>query len=277
MGLLWVGSFFALAPGPMLEGLLRFELLRPPDGELDPWRRLLAVAGESHVGVFALSALGLLVALARTRRREAVAERLFAAAWLLTVATFLSSKSYWVQYNAHLAPTTAVHSGLGASLVLGWADLRSRRLVALATGAVALAALSPLPAAIDSAKQVDRGLLALGRTVRTSVPPEAALCTFEPSWAIAAGRLPGLPRGAPALVDPYGLMLHDALGGSERFPHANAAFEDERSQRTVLPLLSRCEVLVLNGRGEWQLSAASESWVQEHFTREGLLWKRLRR
>ncbi|NVJ22489.1 glycosyltransferase family 39 protein [Myxococcus sp. AM011] len=274
VGLLWLGPFFALAPAAMFDGLLRFQLLRPPDGEPDVWQRLLMILGEGRTGLSALCLWGLVVALARTCRREAVAERLFSAAWLLTVATFLSSKSYWTQYNAHLAPTMAVLAGLGASVLLRWADTRSRKQAALVTATVMLIALSPLPAAIRSANQRDRFLLTLGHTLRVAVPGDSALCTFEPAWAIAAGRLPGIPRGAPVLVDPYGLMLNDALGTPGRFANAGAAFEDERSQRTMLPLLSRCDYLVLEGRGEWQLSSASERWVQEHFVREGTFWRR---
>ncbi|WP_338869298.1 hypothetical protein [Myxococcus stipitatus] len=275
VGLVWLGPFFALAPTAMLDGLLRFQLLRPPDGELDVWRRLLLILREGHVGLTALSLLGLLLALSRTGRREAVAERLFSAAWLLTVATFLSSKSYWIQYNAHLAPTMAVLAGLGASVPLRWAQTRSRTQAALVTATVILLALSPLPVAIRAAKQSDRGLLALGNTLRNAAPTDAALCTFEPAWAIAAGRIPGIPRGAPVLVDPYGLMLSDSLGGPGRFANAAAAFEDERSQRSMLPLLERCDVLVLGGRGEWQLSSSSEHWVQQHFRNEGPLWRRV--
>ncbi|MFY2561511.1 hypothetical protein ACN469_28185 [Corallococcus terminator] len=274
-GLLWVGPFFALAPGPMFEGLLHFQLLRPPDGELDTWRRLVTMLGERHLGVSVLSGVGLLVVLVRARRREAVAERLFAGAWLLTCAVFLSSKSYWGQYNASLAPATALLAGLGASWLLDWADARSRRFAVAMAGVVGLAALSPLPASLRDAQQRDRGLLALGHDIRAHVSPDSALCVFEPAWGIVAGRLPGIPQGSPALVDPYGLMLHDALGGAERYASAAAAFEDERSQRTMLALLESCDVLVLNGRGEWQLSAASERWVQTHFAREGPLWRRL--
>ncbi|NOK05636.1 DUF2029 domain-containing protein [Myxococcus xanthus] len=274
VGLVWLGPFFALAPSAMLDGLLRFQVLRPPDGESDVWRRLLMVLGDGRMGFSVLCVWGLVVALARTRRREAVAERLFAAAWVLTLVTFLSSKSYWAQYNAHLAPTMAVLAGLGASVVLSWADTRSRTQAALVTTTVMLIALSPLPAAIRSANQRDRFLLTLGSALRASVPPDSALCTFEPAWAIAAGRLPGIPEGTPVLVDPYGLMLNDALGTPGRFAHAGAAFEDERSQRTMLPMLARCDILVLEGRGEWQLSSASERWVHEHFVREGRFWRR---
>lgn len=274
VGLVWVGPFFALAPGPMFEGLLRFQLLRPPDGELDTWRRLLTMLGERHLGVSLLSGVGLLVALVRARRREAVAERLFAGAWLLTCAVFLSSKSYWGQYNASLAPATALLAGLGAAWLLDWAEARSRGFAALMMGVVGLAALSTLPASLREAQQRDRGLLALAHDIRANVAPDSALCVFEPAWGIAAGRLPGIPKGSPALVDPYGLMLHDALGGPERHASAAAAFEDEQSQRTVLPMLARCDVLVLNGRGEWQLSAASERWVRERYVQEGVLWRR---
>ncbi|QSQ28490.1 hypothetical protein JY651_42135 [Pyxidicoccus parkwayensis] len=274
VGALWLGPFFVLAPEAMVDGLLRFQLLRPPDGELDVWRRFVAAVGERHIGISVLGAVGLAVALARMRRREAVAERLFSAAWLLTLATFLSSKSYWVHYNAQLAASQAVLAGLGAAWVLGLAERRSRKVAALVALAVGVAVLSPLRAVIELAKQKDRGLLALGSMLRASIPKDAALCTFEPSWSIVAGRLPGLPRGAPALVDVYGLMLHDALDGPERFSHVNNAFEDERSQRSVIPLLARCDYVILNGRGEWQLSATSERWLEEHFTRDGLVWKR---
>jgi hypothetical protein len=230
--------------------------------------------GEWHIGLCLLAALGLLGALARLRQRDAVAERLFAVAGLLTVATFLLSKSYWAQYNAHLAPTTAVLAGLGAALALRWGRARSRPLALFVTAVAGLACLSPLPAAIGSARQKHHGLLALADAIRAAVPPTAALCAFEPAWAVAAGRLPGIPQGAPVLVDPYGLMLHDALSGPARFTHAGAAFEDAQSQRAIRSLLERCDFLVLGGRGEWQLNAATEHWIQAHFTREGPLWRR---
>ncbi|WP_238539806.1 ArnT family glycosyltransferase [Corallococcus macrosporus] len=273
-GLIWLGPFLVLAAEPMLEGLLRFQVMRPPDGELSTARRLLTMLGESHWGGALLSLLGLAVALGRLRRRDAVAERLFSAAWLLTVAAFLSAKSYWGQYNAGLAPAAALLSGLGASQLLLRAERHSRRFAAAVTLAVGLAALSALPVALRSANQRERGLLAIGGSIRAAVPPDAPLCAFEPAWAIAAGRLPGLPVGSPALVDPYGLMLNDALDGPSRFASAAAAFADDRTQRTVLPMLARCDALVLLGRGEWQLSAASERWVDEHFTRDGDVWKR---
>ncbi|MCE9672168.1 hypothetical protein LY474_30610 [Myxococcus stipitatus] len=274
VGLAWLGPFFVLAPSAMFDGLLRFQLLRPPDGELGAWSRLLMILGDGRVGLSVLCVWGLVVALSRTRRREAVAERLFAAALVLTLATFLSSKSYWTQYNAHLAPTMAVLAGLGASVLLHWADTRSRTRFAFIAATVMLIVLSPLPSAIRSANQRDRFLLALGSELRASVPKDSALCTFEPAWAIAAGRLPGIPEGTPVLVDPYGLMLNDALTSPATFASAGAAFEDAHSQRTILPLLARCDGLVLEGRGEWQLSPASERWVQEHFVREGAFWRR---
>ncbi|NPC85562.1 hypothetical protein HPC49_46155 [Pyxidicoccus fallax] len=77
------------------------------------------------------------------------------------------------------------------------------------------------------------------------------------------------------LVDSYGLMLHDALEGPERFTHAGAAFESEQSQHTMRSMLERCDFLAVEGRGEGQLSASSERWVQEHFAREGFVWKRI--
>ncbi|WP_226994258.1 glycosyltransferase family 39 protein [Myxococcus hansupus] len=273
-GLVWMGPFLVMAAEPLLEGLLRFQVLRPPDGVLEPSIRLRLLMGESHWGVSVLSLLGLAVALVRSRRRDAVAERLFSVAGLLTVAVFLSSKSFFSHYNASLAPVTAVLSGLGASWVLAWADQRSRRFAVAATGVLGLTALSTLSEAIRLSKQRDRGLLVIGGAIRAAVPADASLCAFEPGWAIAAGRLPGVPLGNPILVDPYGFMLHGAVGATARFATAAAAFEDESTQHTVKPLLERCDYLVLLGRGEWQLSAASERWVGERFTREGDVWKR---
>nr|WP_236673602.1 glycosyltransferase family 39 protein [Comamonas sp. JC664] len=273
-GLVWMGPFVLLSAEPLVEGLLRFQMLRPPDGVLEPASRLRLMLGESHWGISVLSLLGLVVALARSRRRDAVAERLFSTAWLLTVAVFMSSKSFYNHYNASLAPITAVLCGMGAAWVLSWAEARSRRFAVALTVAVGLTAFSTLPEAINWAKQRDRGLLAIAGAIRAAVPPESALCAFEPAWAIAAGRLPGVPKGSPLLVDPYGFMLHGAVGAPERFATAAAAFEDESTQHTVKPLLERCDSLVLLGRGEWQLSAASERWVGERFTREGDVWKR---
>ncbi|MCP3100207.1 hypothetical protein LZ198_15145 [Myxococcus sp. K15C18031901] len=274
VGLVIVGPFLALAPGPVVDGLLRFQLLRPPDGELSASRRMVSMLAEGHAGVAALGLLGLVVALVRWRRDEALAERLFGAAWLLTVATFLSARSYWVHYNASLAPTTALLAGLGASVVRSWASARPRWVGWGATALVGLAVLATLPDALRQGRTEAPWLVEMGRAVRASVPETAALCAFEPAWGIAGGRLPGVPVGTPALVDPYGLMLHDALGATERFATATAAFEHEGTQRTIRPLLERCDALVLQWRGEWQLSDTSEHWVREHFTQEGPLWRR---
>ncbi|MBZ4398562.1 glycosyltransferase family 39 protein [Myxococcus sp. AS-1-15] len=272
VGLVWLGPFFLLAPDAMLQGLLRFQLLRPPDGDSSLTSRLLSILVDGRLGLTLVTVIGVTVALARARQQDAVTERLFSAAWLLTVATFLASKSYWSQYNAHLAPTTAVLTGLGADFIVR--QLHGARTQRIALAVTALLILTTLPGVLRAAKQKDRFLLPLGDTLRSTVPTDAVLCAFEPAWAIAADRLPGLPLGNPAFVDPYGLMLNDALLAPTRFPNAEAAFQDAHSQRTALQLLPRCDVLLLLGRGEWQLSDTSEQWVREHFTRDAELWRR---
>src|SRR5262249_31800142 len=69
---------------------------RPRDGTLGAAARLVEIANSGHLAATVLAVIGLFTA----RRREA---RFFAVATLLSVAAFLTSSTYWSQYNSHLA------------------------------------------------------------------------------------------------------------------------------------------------------------------------------
>src|SRR5262249_2175440 len=104
--LVLVGPFLVASPSDFLGGLLLFQAQRPGDGALDRLTRLQEMFHARRAAGVGLALLGLGVAAVRSvgsAGPSRPAERFFALAYALTVAAFLSSPSYWNQYNAHLA------------------------------------------------------------------------------------------------------------------------------------------------------------------------------
>lgn len=269
--LLLVGPFVAASPSRFLGDVFLFQSLRPGDGEPSRLARLHDILHERRLVGVGLALLGLWVATVRSfqsTRPSRPAERLFAVVYVLTVAAFLSSPSYWNQYNAHLAASEAVLAGLGAATLQGWLSARGR------TWARAVPLVLAVTVPLAPAKYLRRGarqrapdLVALGRYLRQSVPADAPLCSFEPAWGLTGGRLPPRLPGAPLVVDSYALMLQDALDSGEHFPSTGAAFLASASQNDIRPLLERCRFVVLGWRGAWQLSEESQQWFRERFVR----------
>ncbi|MCY1081662.1 ArnT family glycosyltransferase [Archangium lansingense] len=285
--LLLVGPFVAASPSRFLEDVLLFQSQRPGDGAANRLDRLRDILNERRLVGLGLALLGLLVATVRSFRASGPsrpAERLFALVYVVTVAMFLVSPSYWNQYNAHLAASEAVLAGLGAAALQGWLSSRgwqwARAVPVLLVVAVPLAPARHLR---ESARHRAPDLPALGKYLRQSVPADASVCAFEPAWGLTGGRLPPRIPGAPLVVDSYALMLQDALDSGEHFASTQAAFLASTSQHDILSLLQRCRYVVLGWRGAWQLTAESQQWFREHFVRrfpaEGLggpdLWERL--
>ena len=77
--------------------------------------RLTEMAGSGHLAATVLALIGL-GAMIVTRRAE---ERFFGVAAVLIVAAFVTSSTYWSQYNSHLAAAQCALAGFGAAAILG--------------------------------------------------------------------------------------------------------------------------------------------------------------
>ena len=193
------------------------------------------------------------------------AARFFACAFVLSVALFLASRTYWNQYNAHLAASEAVLAGLGAS-VLHVLSARWGRMASRAVAGLVLAAAF-LPGAwhvFQSGQQQAPDVVALAKSIRADVPPKACLYSFEPGWALAAGRL---PMGATPIVDGYATMLQDAMSTGDRFEDTTEALSAAEAQQALRVMLDSCRFVVLGWRGTWQLTPESRPWFKQRFVR----------
>lgn len=266
-----VGPFVALAPEGFVEQVLLFQLSRPPDGEQSAVARLWEMLHSRRAVGVVLALVGLGVAGWRTvAGRAQPVERMAAVGYVLTVVAFLNARSYWDQYNSHLAVGESLLAGLGAWAVVEWSRARPR--VAQVVAAV-LVVGTPVPAVrevLRTSRRRSHDLVALGRYLREQVPAEATVCAFEPAWALVGGRLPAVVPGAPVLVDVYGLMLKAAMEGGERFATVEAAFHTPAGQRAVEGVLERCEYLVVGWRGRWQLSGEGNQRLDSGYVRRFL-------
>ncbi|WP_338264510.1 ArnT family glycosyltransferase [Corallococcus caeni] len=266
-----VGPLALMAPGAFARDVLWFQSARPEDGVTSRWERLLEMTHERRRYALLLAAVGLCVALFRAVRRstraEAAPERFVATAYLLTVAAYLAAHSYWSNYNALLAGPEALLAGLGAAALVGFAAARARPVGAVAFGLVLLGPLYSVREALRGSEIRPPEQVLQARYVRDQVPPDASLCGFEPGWGLLAGRLPPVLPGQAVPVDPYALMLQDALTSGARFPDAAAAFASADSQTRMLALLGQCDFVLLGARGQWQLSSDSRQWFEAHYTR----------
>ncbi|MFB1480920.1 hypothetical protein [Corallococcus sp. RDP092CA] len=266
-----VGPLALMAPGAFVRDALWFQSARPEDGTVSRWERLLEMLHERRRQALLLAAVGLGVALFRAVRRgtraEAAPERFVATAYLLTVAAYLAARSYWSNYNALLAGPEALLAGLGAAALVGFAAARARSVGAVAFGLTLLAPLHSLQETLRGSRIRPREQVLQARYVREQVPPGASLCGFEPAWGLMAGRLPPVLPGQVVPVDPYALMLQDALASGGHFPDAAAAFASAGSQERMLALLARCDFVLLGERGHRQLSSDSLRWFEANFTR----------
>lgn len=266
-----VGPLALMAPGAFVHDALWFQSARPEDGTVSRWERILEMIHERRRYALLLAAVGLGVALFRAVRRgtraEAAPERFVATAYLLTVAAYLAAHSYWSNYNALLAGPEALLAGLGAAALVGFASARTRPVGVVAFGLVLLAPLHSLQETLRGSAIRPPEQVLQARYVREQVPPDASLCGFEPGWGLMAGRLPPMLPGQAVPVDPYALMLQDALTSGEHFPDAAAAFANEDSQKRMLALLGRCDFVLLGSRGHRQLSSDSLRWFESNYTR----------
>ena len=275
-GLLLLLPLALPAPHAYVEQTLTFQLSRPPDGTIGKLARLHEIADSGHraATVFALVGLLAMVAVPEFRDRT---RRHFALVMLLTVAGFLASSSYWASYNAHLAASQCVLAGLGASSLR---LPRFPRFALLAAGLIVLLDAATIAEQLRSSRARDplmrRGALQIPRFV----PADASFFAFDPSYALAGGRLP--PAEAPIIVDSYGAMLLDATRKT-RPSSMDAAFQQSGDLGNVQRRLSASQYVLLGWRGVWQLNQTGRESFAQNFlcvnpeARVQCLWKHLDR
>jgi hypothetical protein len=263
-----MGPFFLQAPSEFLSQVFFFQALRPADGDLNHMGRLYELFPERRLVGLALALLGLvLVAVRAFRTSEATrtAERFFAVTYILTITAFLSSPSYWNQYNT-FAASDSILAGVGAAAIHQWLRAwfahQARLVAVLLCVAVLLPTLDSLSGGLRL-KAPEQ--LALAHYIREKVPPDAPLFAFEPAWGLMAGRLPPSIPGAPLVVDSYALMLRSGMSSGQPLAHASETFQTSASQQAMRELLARSHFVVLGWRGERQLSEESRQWFRAHF------------
>lgn len=265
--------FIARAPEAALQQILLFHLWRPPDGMSGLGHRLLWIFNW-HPITSILGMVGAVLSFAPSRMDEErqpstlvpLVARYWGIGYCLLIALFLSARTYWNQYNAHLAPAESILAGYAFAKVSAYFH-RFRRPIVITCAAAAVALIPSLRHPLLSLKARDDSLIALGNIIRTNVPRNACLLSFEQTWAVVGGRLPQrLPNGA-VWVDTYAAMLLDALKTGQRFGSAAEAFQARASQGLMRASLDSCRFAILGSRGDWQLSAETKSGFSENFRR----------
>jgi hypothetical protein len=261
---------FALqAPENFFTQAVLFHAWRPPDGIIARLPRLEQLFALRHLAspVLALLMIGLMV----VRAARTATSRMICGAWVLTFAAFLTSPSYWAQYNAHLIASEAVLAGL----FLSWATPHLLRRSGLGIGAVVLLltflGISAVHAVRRSAGD-DRHLQLARSSLKDS---RDCVFSFEPGWSLAAGRLPPRVPGTPLIVDSYAYQLLSAVSDGHRYADTATAFA---ASQTPLSSVEACRSVLLGDRGRRQLSPTLLSRLRishEPIDLEGLeVWQR---
>jgi hypothetical protein len=251
---------FLAAPRSFLGQTVGFQLVRPADGMAIGFERVTAML-EGSWPVMLLAIVGLTGAFgARNDPARSNSTRFFGVAWVLVVIAFLTSRTYWPHYNAHLAPASAHLAGLGAAALWSMGDSRraGRRLMAIAVLAATIAV--PLRHSLPGARARGDLFEQVGERVR-SIPAGACYIAFEPAWALAGDRLPSVRPGQPAVVDVYATMLMAAHGQGRDHRSAGDELRSRAAQERVRELLAGCEYLSLGERGERQLTVNTARWI----------------
>jgi hypothetical protein len=252
------------APAQFFEDVVFFQTARPPDGDAALGLRLAWIFPLSHLGINLLAAVALLGFRAvPAARRPAY----FAAALTcgLTLATLLTSKGYWRQYNAQLAAPEAWLAGFA---VFPIARLFRSSGAFASLWKVALAVL--LLAGVRSAYRSGRGQApveqaALVEAIGRAAPKSACLVVFEPAWAIMADRFPSPCATRRIVIDPYLVMLTDALRRGQRYATTGDAFASELAQTRIRQELEAADVVVMDARGEGQLNVATKARLRRNY------------
>jgi len=259
---------FLAAPASFIAQLVSFHAHRPPDGTFGGVNRLAEMFWMQGLSLdSSLIFCGLLFAAVRARGASRRAERFFASGFVLIVAAFLASSTYWSQYNAHLALPESMLAGYGAASLWQWASQGRARFFRRALVSALLAAVPAwgVRRALLTGRQRSPELPALGHFVQAQIPVDACLLSFEPAWSAAGGRLPDNGPQLPRVVDSYATILLDALRASRGFADTGQAFRDPSSQGTIRRALEQCRFAIVGGRGYSEMSPETQQWFRSRF------------
>ncbi len=212
--------FAVFAPREFIHQTLLFHLHRPPDGVA----RLARV--EQIVALRHLASPLLAIASLFTARHK-----LLTTAWVLTLVSFFATSAWWSQYNAHLVASEAVLAGGFVSWALRQKDIVGRGFL-FAGGVFLCISLFHVIKRIPNRGEDHLALAHL------KLPADQCVFAFEPSWMLAAGRLPT----KPLVVDSYAMSL----------------------MKRELVGLDDCEWVALGVRGKKQLSPEQRARLRGH-------------
>jgi hypothetical protein len=246
-----------LDPTKFWEGVIQFQTVRPPDGDVAVLSRLSSILRDQHLAMNVFSALGLF-AWPWSERQVGKLGLALTLVFLCSLIVLLSSKGYWSQYNTLLALPQALLATFSASVLL---SSFSRR---WAVAAVTLFLIAfPLRSAFKSGRARSIDQLKLVQSIE-NLPQNACIFSFEPSWLIMGNHFPSPCSNRPVL-DSYLVMLMDARDAQGRFDTPAAAFATDASQNRVLAAIRSADVVVLGPRGHAQLNGKSKELIHEYF------------
>jgi hypothetical protein len=213
--------------------------------------------------------------------RGGVQGQFWAITWTATVAFLLTSSTYFSQYAAFLAPTTAVLAGMVVSRLM---RTSSRLSPVLATVLVVmLGSVCILNVVVLAEKNFGRRQgFDFGAVVRRAVPEQECLFAMPSDLGIAGNRLPPYDPTHRPLVDPYGESLFLSIQhGRRRLDSTPQALQSPPAQARLRAALEQCRFVALGSEPESQpfFSTATASWFLARFDRlaeEGTsqLWMR---
>jgi hypothetical protein len=235
VGGLLILPFAAQGPSAFLEQALLFHARRPPDGTV-LYERLGQIWSIRHLAspLIAMCGFALIVLRLETPPRML---RGALVTWGLTLIAFAASAAWWNQYNSHLIASEALVAGLVLTLA-------PRLRPFLMLFAVVMVGFSIAHTIRRAASPNDEQFLIARSKYATS---SECVFSFEPSWSIAANRLP--PRETGPLIDSYAAQLI-AVTRTARFASADDAF---RAQTALPPDVADCAVLMVRERAGKQV------------------------
>jgi hypothetical protein len=243
-------------PSGFFEDVVWFQMARPPDGDAGLGLRLSWIFSWPHLAMNVFAGLSL-IGFSTVPREQ---RRMFVAAALtlgLTLAALLLSKGYWRQYNAQLAGPAALVAGLGVFSIARLIASSKTMMVFTRTAMVLLLLLALRSAYRSGRGQASPEQAELVDAVARNVPRDSCFVIFEPAWAIMADRFPPSCANSRAMIDPYLVMLVDAMRTGERFATPADAFVKDASQVTIRKTLDAADVVVVDARGKGQLNQAT--------------------
>jgi hypothetical protein len=256
-----------LDPAKFWEGVIRFQLSRPPDGDVAMSLRLSSILRDQHLAMNLFTLLGLAAFpwLKESQRKLWVVMTL---ALVSALVVLLSSKGFWSQYNTLLALPQALLAVFALKPFARWI---SQRWTLTAVGLFLIAI--PLRSAFKSGRARAPGQLHLIEELK-KVPPTACIFSFEPGWLIMADHFPARCSGR-LVLDTYLVMLMGADRLQRPFPNTAEAFATHEAQVPVLHQIRDANYLIMGERGGYQLNEQSQLEIQTLFRLDGaILYRR---